>query len=302
MKVCLLLPLVLLCMVTLFGAANGDNMTDEYFEETHTVTPTPASMQKITTPHSDNYSKATPETPQNYTTIANSRPNTNLTTVLLRMVPIKPTYKLHNKHHTIVLHTIHTTQEHSPTEYFLIALPEYKVCLRIKAVIEILHLWRITNVTIPSPPNTKASGNCGVDTARLTLTFPRGELSLTFRMNKNELYFYLETIHIKLSDKDIGTLYCSIHLEALVSPVGHPFTCKEVNFKLDCVNFVLRDVEAQAFEMQDGNLKIDTEYISTFNGKYIFIKFDLNLICIPLFIQSFNSLPLHNFYRPGLKI
>ncbi|XP_077326996.1 uncharacterized protein LOC143961561 [Lithobates pipiens] len=230
MEVHLLLPLFLLHGIALFCAVKGDNMTEEFLVDNHTVTPRPTTMQNVIPPQCDNCTKEM------------------------------------TKHYmTTVLRTDHTTQgpspPPSPTEYILIR-ESGEVYLRIKATfIVILNITKIRNVTIPSPPITEAHGRCDNDLVGLTFIFPGGGLWLKFRKNKKESLFYLETIgvgylkHIRGEEIHINT---SVHLKTFITPLGHYFTSKEVNLEVaPDVSVVLLNAKVQAFKVNGGNFGND---------------------------------------------
>ncbi|MEE6527346.1 hypothetical protein FKM82_028659, partial [Ascaphus truei] len=91
-------------------------------------------------------------------------------------------------------HTNHTTTPtNHTTPHYTTAMPlpfDYTVngtagpCLRVRAILEVtFNGTEGKEITVPIPPvpATKPSGKCSNDSAELTLKFPRGELSLTFR-------------------------------------------------------------------------------------------------------------------------
>ncbi|XP_077326991.1 proteinase-activated receptor 1-like isoform X2 [Lithobates pipiens] len=230
MEVHLLLPLFLLHGIALFCAVKGDNMTEEFLVDNHTVTPRPTTMQNVTPPQCDNCTKEM------------------------------------TKHYmTTVLRTDHTTQgpspPPSPTEYILIGESE-EVYLRIKATfIVILNITEIRNVTILSPSITEAHGWCDNNFVDLAFIFPGGELWLEFRKNKKESLFYLETIGVAylkhIRGEEIAT-FASVHLKTFITPLGHYFTSKEVNLEVaPDVSVVLLNAKVQAFEVNGGNFGND---------------------------------------------
>ncbi|XP_073480416.1 uncharacterized protein [Aquarana catesbeiana] len=230
MEVRLLLLLLLLHGVTLFCAVNGDNMTEENIRDTQSVTSRPTTMQNITTLQCDNCTKKT------------KHPTTH------------------------VLPTNHSAQgpspSPSPTEYIVIGISG--VCLRIKAIfIVMLNTTKITNITIPSPPITLASGVCSEGEAWLGLIFPGGDLSLTFMENKTDSLFYLGEVGFFIEEEDESNIGGFMSLETLVTPLGHSFTCEEVILRTaPNMSVVLLDVEVEAFTLKRDNFTRDSE--STF--------------------------------------
>ncbi|XP_072255316.1 uncharacterized protein [Pyxicephalus adspersus] len=209
--------------------------TTAHTNHTTTAEPTPPTNH-TTTPHTNHTTAPTTTTPSNHT----STPHTNYTT----------------PHQTSVPFTNHTTPAPttppSPAEYFINGTSG--VCLRIKAIFMItMNITKIINYTIPSPPTTSAFGHCSADTAKLTLSFPGGSLSLTFQEDKKTSSFYLKAVNVVLRGKEVF-LNSSSTFKEMVTPLGRSFTCEEVDLDFQfTVKVVLRDVKAQAFELPGGN-------------------------------------------------
>ncbi|XP_068128111.1 macrosialin [Hyperolius riggenbachi] len=211
----------------------------------HTTTPATTSQTNHTT---------TPATTAqtNHTTTPATTAQTNHTTM-----PVTTAQTNHTTMVSTTAHANHTTAPQPtspppPPEYFVNSTSG--VCLRIKANFVItLNITKIINVTIPNGPETKASGNCSDDVAELTLKFPNGKLTLTFRQNKTEKKFSLGAVHITVLEKDPSE-FSNSSLEDMSTPMGRSFACKEVVVKLSpAVTFVLSDVHVQAFDVPGGN-------------------------------------------------
>ncbi|XP_075062259.1 macrosialin [Mixophyes fleayi] len=222
----------------------------------HTTTPqTTLHTNHTTTPQTTVHTNHT-TTP--YTTLHTNHTTTPYTT--LRTNHTTPHTTSHTNHttphNTTSPHTQHTTQ-HPTTlppswEYFVNSTSE--VCLRIRASFQIqVNDTRIREIVIPPPPSTKASGNCSAQNAQLTLTFPEGQLCLTFTQNSTDNKFYLGAINITLKDR-VSEQFSNTSLKAMVTPLGRSFSCENVDVEVTPkVNFVAMDVKAQAFKLEGGN-------------------------------------------------
>ncbi|XP_077327117.1 uncharacterized protein LOC143961669 [Lithobates pipiens] len=219
----------------------------------HTTAPhTSAHTNHTTAPHTSAHTNHTTAPPTsahtNHTTAPHTSAHTNHTTQASTTSP---------SNHTTP-HTNQTTPSHTtpsplppPTEYFVNSTSE--VCLRIKAVFVLTLNTTFPNYTIPSPPTTKANGSCSPDTAELILTFPKGSLSLTFKKDKKKSSFYLEVINVTVHEGRTSK-GANVSLNGMVTPLGHSFTCKEVDLEVSSsVKLALKDVKAQAFELKGGN-------------------------------------------------
>ncbi|XP_073479282.1 uncharacterized protein [Aquarana catesbeiana] len=231
---------------------NHTSTADPTTHTNHTTTPhTSAHTNHTTAPHTSAHTNHTtaPHTSAhtNHTTAPHTSAHTNHTTQASTTSPRK---------HTSTPHTNQTTPPHTtpsplppPTEYFVNGTSE--VCLRIKAVFMLkLNNTKFPNYTIPSPPTTKASGSCSPDTAELILAFPKGSLALTFKKDTKKSSFYLAIINVTVSGEGIS----KVSLDGISTPLGHSFTCKEVDFEVSSsVKLALKDVQAQAIELKGGN-------------------------------------------------
>ncbi|KAM4747779.1 macrosialin [Rhinophrynus dorsalis] len=151
-------------------------------------------------------------------------------------------------------HTSNTTQQPTsmpPPSDFSVNGTEGP-CLRITASMEITlngTKGRELQVPIPPPPATKSSGVCSTDRVDLTLRFHRGKLSLTFIENSADNVFYLGVINVTLIGKDTF-IDASSTLKAMVTPLGHSFSCHEVKLEVAPGTYlVAKDVRAQAFRL-----------------------------------------------------
>ncbi|XP_040202954.1 uncharacterized protein LOC120933680 [Rana temporaria] len=169
----------------------------------------------------------------------------------------------HATHRNAVSYIHHITQEPSPapspTEYILTG--ESGVCLRIKATfIVMLNTTKIRKVTIPSPPNPNVIGYCEDGRAGLAIFFPDGYLGLTFIENKPKRSFYLRYINIYIQGKEENILGEFEFLEALATSHGKSFIDEEKTFMVSPeVSIVLMDVKVEAFELEGGNFRRDSE-------------------------------------------
>ncbi|XP_040198052.1 proteinase-activated receptor 1-like [Rana temporaria] len=121
----------------------------------------------------------------------------------------------------------------------------------------------MTNMTIPSPPITEAIAICDDGIAELILAFPEGDLSLVFIENKKNNSFHLGAIEVWMIDEEGPFIFAYESIEALVTPLGHSITRKEVMFRVSpIVSVVLMDFKAQGFELDRDNIRRDDE--STF--------------------------------------
>ncbi|XP_073480014.1 proteinase-activated receptor 1-like [Aquarana catesbeiana] len=126
----------------------------------------------------------------------------------------------------------------------------------------------VLQVTIPSPPTTEAEGSC-VNTAELTLIFPEGRLTLTFRENKKDSSFSLGHIKIYIQEKEHNLTGIYEFQEALVTPLGHSFTCEEVILRISReVSVVLLDVKIQAFTKSSNFLRDDESTFIIYDMAY----------------------------------
>ncbi|XP_077326999.1 uncharacterized protein LOC143961565 [Lithobates pipiens] len=200
----------------------GDNFRSEYLGDSHAVIPRPIIMHSKTTLK---YISCINKITKCYTKAITTRPHKNDTTQVLP----------------------------SPTDYFVIC--RSAVCLRIKAVFMITrNTSKFVNVTIPPPPITEASGSCNANKTKLTLTFPKGHLSLIFRENKNDSSFYLGAIKVYQREKGLNFLTAYKPLKALVAPLGYSFAAKEVNLAVSPnVSIVFMNVKTQAFKLNNGS-------------------------------------------------
>ncbi|XP_063786741.1 macrosialin isoform X2 [Pseudophryne corroboree] len=220
----------------------------------HTTTPhTTQHTNHTTTPHTTQHTNhtTTPHTTQhtNHTTAPHTTHHTNHTTT-----PHTTQHTNHTtQHHTTNPHTTqHPTPAPSSSEYVVNGTSG--VCLRMRAAfkIKINGTKKMDEIVIPAPPSTQASGNCSGQQAQLTLTYPRGQLILTFRQNETDKNFYLGAVNITV---DIGSeQFSNTHLRYMVTPLGRSFSCEEVDLEVTPkVQFVAMDVRAQAFKLQGGN-------------------------------------------------
>ncbi|CAI9545763.1 unnamed protein product, partial [Staurois parvus] len=205
-----------------------------------TQPPTTAHTNHTTAPHTTAHT--------NHTTAPHTSAHTNHTTQASTTAP---------SNHTSTPHTNHTTPHTTPsplpppTEYFVNGTSG--VCLRIKAVF-ILTFSNTTfpNYTVPAPPTTKAKGSCSPDTAELMLTFPDGSLSVTFKKDQKKSSFYLAAANVTAHKEAVSVFSAS--LNEMVTPLGHAYTCKDVNVNISStLKLLLMDVKAQAIELKDAN-------------------------------------------------
>lgn len=108
-------------------------------------------------------------------------------------------------------------------------------------------------IVIPPAPSTKASGNCSEDKAWLTLTFPQGQVAITFTQDTKASNFFLGAVNITLKNTGPET-FDNTSLRDMVTPLGRSFSCDKVDIQVTPkVVFSVMNVRAQAFRLQGGN-------------------------------------------------
>ncbi|XP_044128774.1 macrosialin-like [Bufo gargarizans] len=216
----------------------------------HTSTPhTTTHSNHTTTPHPTTHSNHT-TTP--HTTTPHSTTHSNHTTT-----PHPTSHSNHTSAHTNHTSTPHLTTATSPTtvppstEY--IVNGTNNVCLRITASFKIsFNDTTKREIVIPPAPSTQASGNCSAEKAWLTLTFPQGEVTMTFRQDTEGNKFFLGEVNITL--KNTGPEKSdNTSLKAMVTPLGRSFSCEKVDIQVTSkVFFSVMNVRAQAFKLEGG--------------------------------------------------
>ncbi|XP_040271297.1 macrosialin [Bufo bufo] len=206
-----------------------------------TTTHTTAHTNHTTTPH-----------PTTHTSTPHTTTHSNHTTT-----PHPTTHSNHTSAHTNHTSTPHLTTATSPTtvppstEYIVNGTTG--VCLRITASFKIsFNDTTKREIVIPPAPSTQASGNCSAEKAWLTLTFPQGEVTMTFRQDTEGNKFFLGEVNITL--KNTGPEKSdNTSLKAMVTPLGRSFSCEKVDIQVTSkVFFSVMNVRAQAFKLEGG--------------------------------------------------
>ncbi|KAG9460960.1 hypothetical protein GDO78_018589, partial [Eleutherodactylus coqui] len=138
-----------------------------------------------------------------------------------------------------------------PTEYVVNGTTG--VCLRITASFRIsFNDSARPGIVIPPAPRTRASGSCSAEKAWLTLTFPHGQVGITFRQDAEGNNFFLGAVNITLKDKGSEKLG-NDGVRDMLTPLGRAFSCAEVDIHVTSnVTLTVMNVKAQAFKLEGG--------------------------------------------------
>ncbi|XP_056409623.1 macrosialin [Hyla sarda] len=222
----------------------------------HTSTPHPTTHTNHTsTPHPTTHTNHTstphPTTHTNHTSTPHPTTHTNHTST-----PHPTTHTNHTSTPHPTTHTNHTTYPPTTvppsTEYIVNGTTG--ICLRITASFNIsINDTTRREIVIPPAPKTKASGNCFAEKAWLTLTFPHGQLTVTFIQDTKNNEFFLGEVNITLMNTG-SEKFDNASLKDMVTPLKHSFSCDKVDIQVTSkVSFSVMNVKAQAFQLDNGN-------------------------------------------------
>ncbi|XP_077117617.1 lysosome-associated membrane glycoprotein 1-like [Ranitomeya variabilis] len=208
-----------------------------------TMPPTTAHTNHTTMPHTTTHT--------NYTSTPHPTGHTNHTST--------PHPTGHTNHTSTPHPTAHTNQTSLPvttmppsTEYVVNGTTG--VCLRITASFKISYNDTKTSEIVNLPePDTEPSGNCSADKAWLTLTFPQGQVTITFSQDTKDNNFFLNEVNITLKSLE-PEKFGNSSLKAMVTPLRRFFSCEKVNIEVTPnVSLSVMKVKAQAFKLDGGN-------------------------------------------------
>ncbi|XP_073429279.1 lysosome-associated membrane glycoprotein 1-like [Dendrobates tinctorius] len=234
----------------------------------HTSTPHPTGHTNHTsTPHPTGHTNHTstphPTGHTNHTSTPHPTGHTNQTSTPHPTGHTNHTSTPHPTGHTNHTSTPHPTAHTNQTSLPVTTMPpstEYVVngtagvCLRMTASFKISYNDTKTSETVNLPePDTDASGNCSADSAWLTLTFPQGQVTITFRQDTKDNNFFLNEVNITLKSLE-PEKFGNSSLKAMVTPLKYFFSCEKVNIQITPnVSLSVMNVKAQAFKLNNGN-------------------------------------------------
>ncbi|KAM4039063.1 lysosome-associated membrane glycoprotein 1-like isoform 2-T2 [Anomaloglossus baeobatrachus] len=220
---------------------NHTTMPHTTIHTNHTTMP--HTTVHTTTPH--------PTAHTNHTSTPHPTAHTNHTST--------PHPTAHTNHTSTPHPTAHTNQTSLPvttmppsTEYFVNGTAG--VCLRITASFKISYNdTRKSEIVNLPEPGTEASGNCSAEKAWLSLTFPQGQVTITFSQDTKDNNFFLSEVNITLKSLE-PEKFGNSSLKAMVTPLARSFSCEKVNIEVTSnVSLAIMHVKAQAFKLDGGN-------------------------------------------------
>ncbi|XP_067117873.1 macrosialin-like isoform X2 [Osmerus mordax] len=203
---------------------------------THNTTTPPPTTHNTTTASTTRPTTTTPPPTTHNTTTASTTPPTTTTPPPTTHNTTTPPPTTHNT--TTASTTPPPTAKPKPTKHANLTVGTYTLpgekglCLRAQMALEFQLVTDKANGTfIVQPSMTKASGKCETSTAKLTLNFIEGFITLSFNKSAADKMVYVDAISFELSypftsggNQKFSQQNNSLHLFAAAT--GYSYSCK----------------------------------------------------------------------------